>query len=89
MLWAVGYYVYFETFNHGQTPGKKVFSIRVVRSNGQELRFFNSFLRTILKIADFMPALFCAAVFSTVISENQQRIGDLLADTIVIREQND
>lgn len=88
LLWSVGYYLYFELYSHGRTPGKKAFGIRVIMVNGQDVRFFSSLLRNILKLADFLPAFFLAAVFSTVLSENHQRIGDLLANTVVVRDEN-
>ncbi len=87
--WTVGYYVYHEVFNHGRTPGKKAFGIRVVMANGQDIRFFNSLLRNVMKLADFLPTLFCAAVVSMLLTENHQRLGDLLANTVVIRENHD
>ncbi|MEW6710732.1 MAG: RDD family protein [Candidatus Riflebacteria bacterium] len=88
LAWSVGYYVYHEVHNHGRTPGKKAFGIRVVMANGQDVRFFSSLLRNVLKLADFLPSLFLAAFFSMAVTERHQRIGDLLADTVVIREQN-
>lgn len=88
LIWLVGYHVCFEIFNHGRTPGKTAFAIRVIMQNGQEIRFFNSFLRTLMRVADFLPVLFLAGLFSSIATENQQRIGDLLANTVVIRDKN-
>lgn len=88
LVWTIGYYVYFEVRRNGRTPGKKAFGIRVVMANGQQVRFFNSLLRNILRVADFLPSFFMAGVFTALITENQQRIGDFLANTIVIRDEN-
>lgn len=89
LVWSVGYYVYHEVCNHGRTPGKKAFGIRVVMANGQDIRFFSSLLRNVLKLADFLPSLFLVAVCSMLATEKHQRLGDLLANTVVIREKHD
>jgi uncharacterized RDD family membrane protein YckC len=89
LVWSVGYYVYHELTNSGRTPGKKAFGIRTVMSNGQDVRFFPSLLRHVLKLADFVPSLFFAAALTMMVTEKQQRLGDLLADTVVIRDDND
>lgn len=89
LAWSVGYYVYHEVYNHGRTPGKKAFGIRVVMSNGQDIRFFSSLLRNVLKLADFLPSLFLAGFVSMLVTDKHQRLGDLLANTVVISEKND
>ena len=79
-----GYYTFFELYRNGQTPGKKAYSLRVVSLNGQRVGLFSSLLRNFLRIADFMPFMFLAGMFSALITDRHQRIGDLFAGTVVI-----
>ncbi len=87
-LWIYGYYPYFELCNNGQTPGKKAHGIRVIGSNGQKVRLFGSLLRNFLRIADFVPFFFLAGLFSSLMTDRNQRLGDIFAGTVVIREEN-
>lgn len=87
-LWIYGYYPFFELWNNGQTPGKKAHGIRVIGSNGQKVRLFGSLLRNFLRIADFVPFFFLAGLFSTLMTNRNQRLGDIFAGTVVIREEN-
>ena len=80
-----GYYSFFELYRNGQTPGKKAHGLRVVSLSGQRVGLFSSLLRNFLRIADFMPFMFLAGVFTTLITDRHQRIGDLFAGTVVIR----
>src|SRR5262245_3599817 len=51
-----GYFALFETFWNGQTPGKRIMKLRVVREDGRPIRFFEAFVRNLLRLAiDFMP----------------------------------
>ncbi len=87
-LTVFGYYTFYELYSNGQTPGKKAHGLRVVTLNGQKIRLFGSLLRNFLRIADFMPFLFMAGVFSVLITDRHQRIGDLFAGTVVIRTED-
>jgi len=86
-LTVCGYHPLYELFRNGQTPGKRSHGLRVVALNGQKLSFFSSVLRNFLLIADFLPFLFLAAVFSTLTTERHQRLGDLFAGTVVVRTE--
>ena len=51
-----GYFVAFETLWSGQTPGKRIMRLRVVREDGRPVRFFEVFVRNLLRVAvDFQP----------------------------------
>jgi uncharacterized RDD family membrane protein YckC len=89
MIWIFGYFPFFELIKDGRTPGKKAFGLRVVTVSGQKLRLFNAILRNFLRIADFLPFLFFAGMFTTFVTERHQRIGDFIAGTIVIKEDLD
>lgn len=85
VIW--GYPVLFETLWDGRTPGKRGAGIRVVMRNGQRVGFYASALRNLLRIVDFLPAFHLAGILAVFATRDHQRIGDLAAGTIVIREE--
>jgi hypothetical protein len=91
-----GYYVLFEVLWNGQSPGKRVFRLRVVKVAGHPVGFFDSVLRNLLRAADAFP-LFPSGIsgigcygfgaISMLFSPRFQRLGDLAARTVVILER--
>jgi uncharacterized RDD family membrane protein YckC len=86
-LVVFAYDVPFELFNQGRTPGKTAAGIRVVGLDGGPVRFLSSAIRNILRIVDFLPALYLVGASSIVATEHDQRLGDLAAGTIVTRDR--
>ena len=77
------YGVAFEIFNDGRTPGKNVANLRVVNSDGTPIRLAPSLLRNLLRFLDVV--LFCVpALVSMAMSKGFKRVGDHVADTVVI-----
>jgi uncharacterized RDD family membrane protein YckC len=74
-----GYGCLFEGLWNGQTPGKKAFRLRVMKVEGYAIGFHEAMLRNLLRAADILPVLLC--------NGRMQRIGDLVAGTIVVREK--
>lgn len=79
------YAVFFETIWSGRTPGKVVFSLRVVRLDGSPVRLQESLLRNLVRGADLFPA-FAPAMISMVLDPRSRRLGDLVAGTVVVVE---
>ena len=85
VLW--GYYVVFEGLADGQTPGKKLLRLRVVRDGGYSVTFGASAVRNLMRLADIMPPpSYGVGLASIVISRSGKRLGDIAAGTIVVRE---
>ena len=85
-LW--GYFIFFEAYLRGQTPGKRLLGIRVVRDNGLPLSFHHSLIRNLLRIADMLPPpIYILGGLSVIISKKGQRLGDMAAGTLVVRER--
>ena len=82
-----GYFIFFEMIMNGQSPGKKLLKLRVVRQNGQPVGFFDSFLRNIFRLADMLPSLNLTGAAFIVFSKQYSRIGDYISGTIVIRHE--
>ena len=82
-----GYDVLFETLASGRTPGKRWTGLRVVKKGGTPVGFLASALRNILRIVDSLPGFYLVGILSVMFTANNQRLGDLAAGTIVVRER--
>jgi uncharacterized RDD family membrane protein YckC len=82
----VGYPVVCETFWRGKTVGKSIFGLRVVTREGAPVRFRHSAIRGVLRIFEVLLLLGAPAVLAATFSRDNQRLGDLAAGTIVVRE---
>ncbi len=83
-----GYFVFFEWLWNGQTPGKRWLKLRVIREDGRPLTFWEAAVRNLLRTFDMMPAPFYSiGLISVFISEKDQRAGDMIAGTVVVRER--
>jgi uncharacterized membrane protein SpoIIM required for sporulation/uncharacterized RDD family membrane protein YckC len=86
VLW--GYYVLFEALADGQTPGKKILRLRVVRDGGYSIDFAASAVRNIVRLVDMQPLFFYGVGIGSIIaSKTGRRLGDIVAGTIVVREE--
>ncbi len=87
VLFAIAYFIFFEMIWAGQTPGKRMAGLRAVALGGQRIGFNESAIRNILRLVDFLPALYTVGIFSVFFTTRYQRVGDLAAGTIVIKER--
>ena len=83
-----GYPVLFETLWRGRSPGKAALGLRVVRKDGAPVRFRHSLVRSFLGLVDFWLTTGAAAVIAVLLTRNNQRLGDLAAGTLVLRERS-
>lgn len=82
-----GYFVFFEWTWNGQTPGKRLLKLRVIREDGRPLTFWEAAARNVLRTFDIMPFPFYSfGLISVFLSLRDQRIGDFFAGTVVVRE---
>ncbi|MDQ4123477.1 MAG: RDD family protein [Acidobacteriota bacterium] len=83
-----GYFAIFEWAMNGQTPGKRLLKLRVIREDGRPITFWEAAARNLLRNFDMMPLPFYSiGLISVFISNRDQRIGDLFAGTVVVRER--
>ena len=84
-----GYFVAFETLWNGQTPGKRIMRLRVVREDGRPVRFFEVFVRNLLRLViDMLPPFsYAVGVVSIIFSARSKRVGDFVAGTVVVKER--
>jgi len=76
----------FEGYRHGQTPGKKFYSLRVVRTNGTPVDLLSATGRNFLRLIDLLPGTWTIALLCMICTRRLQRLGDLAFDTMVIQE---
>jgi uncharacterized RDD family membrane protein YckC len=81
------YFVFFEWFWNGQTPGKRLLKLRVIREDGRPITFWESLARNLLRIFDMFPGLYSIGLITVFLSSRDQRVGDLFAGTVVVRER--
>ncbi len=83
-----GYFAIFEWLWHGQTPGKRWMKLRVIREDGRPISFFEAIVRNLLRDFDIMPFPFYSiGLISVFATDRDQRVGDLVAGTVVVRER--
>ena len=83
-----GYFAFFEWIWSGQTPGKRWLKLRVIREDGRPITFFEAAVRNLLRDFDIMPAPFYSiGLISVFVSDKDQRVGDMVAGTVVVRER--
>jgi uncharacterized RDD family membrane protein YckC len=82
-----GYFILLEWLWNGQTPGKRLVHIRVIKQGGYALRFFDTLLRNLLRVVDFLPLFYGVGLASLLFTRDSQRLGDLVAGTLVVYQE--
>ena len=82
---SIGYGLASEWLWRGQTLGKKFFRLRVVDAEGLKLQFHQIVVRNLLRFVDSLPMLYVVGGFSCWFTGKFQRLGDIAANTIVVR----
>jgi uncharacterized RDD family membrane protein YckC len=85
VLW--GYYVAFELAWNGQSPGKRLLGLRVVREGGRPITAIASIIRNLIRLVDFLPLLYGIGVVAMFVDRRSRRLGDLAAGVLVVRER--
>jgi len=82
------YFAFFEWIWSGQTPGKRWMKLRVIREDGRPITFFEASVRNLLRSFDMFPGVFYSiGLISVFSSTRDQRVGDMVAGTVVVRER--
>lgn len=81
----LAYDLILETIFHGQSFGKKLRNIKVVKIDGSEPSFYSYFIRWLFSLVDVTFSSGAVAIVSISISKNHQRIGDIAAKTTVVK----
>jgi uncharacterized RDD family membrane protein YckC len=81
------YNVAFETLGGGRPPGKRLTGLRVVRASGAHVDFRASMIRNVVRLVDGLTFSYLPTMVSILVTPRNQRLGDLAAGTVVIRER--
>jgi uncharacterized RDD family membrane protein YckC len=81
-----GYFIAFEALWNGQTPGKKLLGIRVVRDGGYPIDFSASLVRNLVRVGEWIIGGYAISAISALLSSENKRVGDFAAGTIVVRD---
>jgi len=83
----IAYSAVFEAVTQGQTPGKRLLGMRVTDLGGFPVRPREAILRNLARLLDFLPMFYGVGLTVAFFSSKVQRLGDLLAGTLVVRER--
>lgn len=89
ILGPFAYFILLEGLWNGQTVGKRILGIRVRMADGTPITFPAAVGRNLLRPADFLPALYMVGLMAMFTNPKSQRLGDLVAGTIVVNEKRD
>lgn len=81
------YHLVLESLMEGQTPGKKLMKIKVVKIDGYQASFADYMIRWVFRIVDVSFAG-VVGLISMIVSKNNQRLGDIASGTAVISLKN-
>src|SRR5882724_11574926 len=86
------YFAFFEWIWNGQTPGKRWLKLRVIREDGRPVTFWEAAVRNLVRTLDMMPIapipFYSIGLICVFISSRDQRVGDAMAGTVVVRERD-
>ncbi|HUR96674.1 MAG TPA: RDD family protein [Pyrinomonadaceae bacterium] len=92
-LLFAGYFIFFEWLWDGQTPGKRLLKLRVIREDGRPITLWEAIARNLLRVFDatpgFLVPIYSVGLIVIFLSNRDQRVGDIFAGTVVIRERTD
>ncbi len=82
-----GYFAFFEAVWNGQTPGKRLAGLRVIKDDGRPIAVYDAVARNLLRIVDQLPGIYAVGIVVMLFSRQSKRLGDHVAGTVVVRER--
>ncbi len=83
-----GYYIFFEFLWNGQSPGKRMVGLRVIRLDGLPVTAAEVVIRNLVRLLDFLPTAYGVGVVTMFVNEKSRRLGDLAAGTVVVHDRS-
>ena len=84
----VAYWVVLEMVTNGQSIGKRMAGLRVIRDDGTPINLWDSIIRNVVRIVDLLvPPFYWSAIVSVWVSSRSKRLGDHAAGTVVVKER--
>lgn len=85
LLVAVAMPAAFDAFGAGRTPGRRLTGLRLVMADGSTVALVPAAVRNVVRLVDFLPALYSVGALAVLATPRHQRLGDLAAGTLVVR----
>jgi uncharacterized RDD family membrane protein YckC len=82
-----GYFILIEWRSNGQTPGKAIMGLRVVKQDGSPFTLADSFTRNLIRVFEFLPLFYALGALVMLFGNRSQRLGDLAARTLVVNDR--
>lgn len=82
-----GYFLISEAAWNGQTVGKRAVRLRVVGDHGEPLTIAQAVIRNLIRVVDFLPALYAVGILTMFSNRRAKRLGDFAAGTLVVRDR--
>jgi len=82
-----GYYILFEMLWNGQSPGKRLVGLRVIRRDGTPITLSESLVRNLARLVDFLPFAYGVGIITMFLDKQSRRLGDLAAGTLVVHDR--
>ncbi|MBI5935248.1 MAG: RDD family protein [Chloroflexi bacterium] len=83
-----GYYIFFEILWNGQSPGKRMVGLRVIRVDGTPVTAAEVVIRNLVRLIDFLPSAYGVGVIAMFVNDKSRRLGDLAAGTVVVHDRS-
>jgi uncharacterized RDD family membrane protein YckC len=82
-----GYFAFFEIIWKGQTPGKRVAKIRVIKESGRPINAYEAIARNLLRAIDGLPGMYGVGIVCMMFNSQNRRLGDYVAGTVVVHDK--
>ena len=86
LLISIAFHIAFEVLAAGRTPGKRLNALRVVMEGGEPVGLRASSVRNLLRLLEGPPLFYAPAIVAVLATRRNQRLGDLAAGTLVVRD---
>jgi uncharacterized RDD family membrane protein YckC len=82
-----GYFAFFEIVWNGQTPGKRVAGIRVIKESGRPITPVEAIGRNMVRAIDMLPGFYAAGLICMMLNRRNKRLGDYVAGTVLVHDK--
>jgi uncharacterized RDD family membrane protein YckC len=83
-----GYFAFFEIIWKGQTPGKRLAKIRVIKESGRPINVYEAFARNLMRAIDALPGMYGVGIVCMMLNRQNRRLGDYVAGTVVVHDKS-
>jgi uncharacterized RDD family membrane protein YckC len=83
-----GYFAIFEIFWNGQTPGKRIAKIRVIKESGRPITPIEAIGRNLVRVIDMLPGIYVVGVVCMILNSQNKRLGDYVAGTVLVHDKS-